>query len=39
MEEAFVLWEYGMKVIGHNDPISYGKRVSKLKKNKFIFDF
>jgi hypothetical protein len=25
MEEALVLWEYGMEVIGHKDPISYGK--------------
>ncbi len=25
MEEALALQEYGMKVIGHRDPISYGK--------------
>jgi hypothetical protein len=25
MEEAFALQEYGMEVIGHRDPISYGK--------------
>jgi hypothetical protein len=25
MEEAFVLREYGMESIGHQDPILYGK--------------
>jgi len=27
MEKAFSLLEYGMEVIGHKDPISYGKYV------------
>jgi len=27
MEKALVLWEYGMEVIGHKDPISYGNWV------------
>ncbi len=25
MEEAPILWEYEMEVIGHKDPISYGQ--------------
>jgi hypothetical protein len=35
MEKAFVLLEYGMEVIGHKDPISYGKYV--LIFNFFVF--
>jgi hypothetical protein len=37
MEEALVLQEYGMEVMGHKDPILYGKKILYLIFVFFVF--